>query len=352
MQTYTEYRNQNAHRNYPFADDASLVSTGGTRLPSDFLVDAFLTPIDAVGPIYLSLLDTVAMHMEFTDAGSGRVCVVADWAAGDSAAEVWSSGTTAAGWNNVGQIGLVVFGGGQVVGETLMRFTVSSAPFLATCAVPLIQPGVRGIVTQPDGLLTAGAVMLEGRNGVTVTATQDTADLATVRFDIYGTVPVPLEDCDGRPPIQTVTLKADACSKIVASNTVPAVIYLLGAGGFELSETCKKSQIPDPDGTLPSAKTPCVPGPAPTPWECAGGAYTPIVVPITTGFLTIAAPATLTADNPFTVRTEESAGETIDASMPDAAVNLAQQTRRVQQLLSTGIRPSGRITIAMRGAIR
>ena len=50
-----EWLNQNAHRNYPFRENAALVSESGLRLPNSMILDCFVSvDADRIGLVWLT----------------------------------------------------------------------------------------------------------------------------------------------------------------------------------------------------------------------------------------------------------------------------------------------------------
>ena len=257
---YIEYGNQHDHRNYPFQDNSSLTSEGGVVLPEGYIRDLFLYPIDGVGPFYLQTLAVADGYILFADAGTGEVVGRADWSLGDLDAAIYE----VSGYQR--QIGLVVFGEqiGQITGESVMVFSAAATTIVGTCAIPLSQEGVRGLLCG-DSLVT-GIITISGKNGVNVHTTVDIPTGRNIlRIDAVGEPPAPDQDCDGGPPIETIHIINEICAAMVASGDSEGNIYLTGRPGWTVADNCPPAALPDAQGNLPTKKTdPCNPSPPPS----------------------------------------------------------------------------------------
>lgn len=55
---FTEFENENSLRSYPFASGCSITDTDGNSIGSGILIDAALYPVNSIGNLYLSSIDT------------------------------------------------------------------------------------------------------------------------------------------------------------------------------------------------------------------------------------------------------------------------------------------------------
>ena len=102
-----EYRNQHEQRMYPFLDDATLKDATGWVLPTNFIIDAFLYPIDLENALYLSSIDTGKSKLYFSDTVTGKIHGVAVLGADETAYVYEPDGMER-------QIGIVTFGSGKM----------------------------------------------------------------------------------------------------------------------------------------------------------------------------------------------------------------------------------------------
>ena len=259
-----EYRNQNSNRSYPFADDASLLDADGNALPSDFIIDAFLFPIDVGGGVYLQSIDTVSGKIYFAADGTPDPFGIATYAGTDTA-YVYETGTYGR------QIGVVVFGAGtnQIVGGTAVRtFTYEATALTPAAFIPMNQPGVRGILLE-DGSLLTGDITIVGGPGVNITSFGGT-NSGWVVFDFVGTLPPTPDDCgDPNPLIKRICFDRNTNSLFSLSLYTGGIA--LSGYGFNQDDICKAQRsvsLPDENGNLPPQPTetdPCKPGPPPPP---------------------------------------------------------------------------------------
>lgn len=244
-----EYRNQNSLRRYPFEDEATMLDTTGVALPIDFLVDAFMYPIDLKGRVYISSIDLGAGRIHFTDTGTRKECGFADFTNASTTAEIYDNETF------MRQIGLLVFGdgiAGVFQGYGVRTFTVSGTAFCPTTYIPMTQIGVRAIIL-PDGTIMTGDVVIEGQNGITVeTYTSGTKDV--IYIDIVGIAVGDQQcDCGDCCPITTIRAERVPGSLFMISQYDSRTIGI-SAYNFDLGDVCSKQraqQLPDSDGNLP-----------------------------------------------------------------------------------------------------
>ena len=347
-QVFQQYRNQNAHRRYPFQDNASLVADGGSALPLDFIVDAFVYAIDVTGPIYLQQIDFDAHTLSFADAATNAVCGVATW-----------SGTTigSAAIYDLSpfqrEVGMVIVDPSAISSTAgVWTFLAVATPLVPTCAVPLLQEGVRGMLAANDGQLVTGVVKLEGRNGVSVLSYISGDGKRVIRIDIVGTAPPPEDECLAElgPPIQVLRFINAYCTPIVAGKTAEGIVTLVGAPGFTLDTVCPPKRLPSTTGVLPAEKDACDDPPVPPePFQCPPESTFDVAVE--DGQIFITAPDTLAINNVVRVLVDSVPGEVLNAA-GFAGLSPEDISRRLDQASRLGTRNQGRITIALRGPIR
>ena len=188
-----EYRNQHEQRMYPFLDDATLKDATGWVLPTNFIIDAFLYPIDLENALYLSSIDTGKSKLYFSDTVTGKIHGVAVLGADETAYVYEPDGMER-------QIGIVTFGSGKMSGlqgQELRVFTPAATELVPTAYIALNQEGVRAIKI-PDGTTVTGPVKFRGTDGVNVKSYYgEGADAGKhiLEFEILGLLPPLPEDC-------------------------------------------------------------------------------------------------------------------------------------------------------------
>ena len=269
MPVLGEYRNQNSQRQYPFADDAPLTDNTEQRLSVDFLVDAFLYPIDITGRPYLSKIDLGEGTLHFSDSETAEEIGVASFNINDTEAYIYEQEYDR-------KIGVLAFGDGLssvFAGATVRVFVPESTPLAPTAFIPLNQPGVRGFLL-PDGNLVTGDVVFEGRDGVLVSSTNTIGGIPILRIDVIGVPETPLDVCrDVCDVITELLLQRKAGSAVDISEYGGNVIALVGSG-FDLGDICqtqKLRRLPDAEGNLPPGEDICtaIPPDPPEPYPDA-----------------------------------------------------------------------------------
>lgn len=331
---FNEYRNQHAHRAYPFADDTTLSAAGGTVLPVDYFIDAFLYPIDLVGAPYLAELSTSGRTLVVRDTETGQIIGTATWAQGDAVAEVVDmSGFARA-------LGMFVLGPAAEFqsSEDPMIFEPAAATLAPSAFMPLNQDGVRGISDDMNNLVT-GAIKFEGANGVHV-HTYESGGKAIIRIDVYGELPD--LDCKNCTPIEQIKIENVDCTPIVGSSGGAGTLII--SGQFGLDALCPPANIGEP------TKDPCAPEPPAPEWECPEDSY--FVVPIVNGRLEIVTPSTLVLDNPVRVISEPNPIAPVDmGDLARIGDNLDDIRRRLDWLVASNAYPGGNVKIALRSKL-
>ena len=243
-----EYRNQNSRRNYPFTDNAILTDTDGIELPLDFIIDAFMYPIDLENSLYLSKIDFEEKKIYFADTITDTIHGCAEFTLDDSEAYVYDIDYTR-------QIGTLVFGAGLTSifgGRNLRTFLPLATSFCPTAFIALNQEGVRGIAI--GNSLITGAITVEGEDGINITSYIGTTGKNILKIDVVGVLRPTDEDCgDACPLIKTIYAYRMPNSLFMVAKPNAYSISLSGYY-FTLSDVCAKqraNKLPDDDGNLP-----------------------------------------------------------------------------------------------------
>ena len=335
---YQAYRNQHEHRNYPFADNATLRATNGVQLPSDFLVDALLYPIDLTNDLYVSSINFSDRQITLADSVTQAVHGIATWTDSDTTAYVYEDNVYAR------MVGILVLGAGrldQSVGGTL-SFTPATASFTPTAIYALNQPGVRGITLSTGGLFT-GAIKLEGRNGVSVRTYIDDDGRHIVTFNITG-IPEPLADCFECGLVRCIRIENPTGSYLIAAQCASNALCITTP--FELSDVCPPSNI-----SIPSERVdPCV-----TPTPCSEIAPTSsdeeFSICPTNGRLYILTPSTADYDNPLRADATEDPAPVPNYKGVVDALGLSQTEREkaITRQFDTTALTRGKLMLEYRG---
>jgi len=299
-----EYRNQNSNRVYPFADSATLADTTGASLPTDFIIDAFLYPMDTTGNVYLHSIDTAASKVYFGDANTDLAFAVCTYVNTSDTAYVYETGPYAR------QIGVVVFGSGvsSVLGGSVLReFGHDATGLCATAYTSMVQPGVRGVLLD-DGTLVTGAITLVAGTGMDIISYQGAGE-GYVYFDMFGTLPPTDDDCAGPdvlPPLITRICFERMPNSMFSIGSYGNGISVSGHG-FSQDDICRVQRergLPDDTGALPfkADSTVCDPQPPPDPPDPGLGQSVCVdVVALPGGTVTIVTPSSGLLLNPVAV---------------------------------------------------
>jgi hypothetical protein len=265
----------------------------GKLLPSDFLIDAHLYPLDPVGMIYMSSVDIHASTIYFADTVTGTVVGKAVYTDDSDTAAVTETGEFER------QIGLLVFGDGlneMKRGRFIREFTPYATTLTPTAYTPIKQVGVRGI-RLPDGKLISGDISFEGRDGVLITSNIVDGE-HILRFDVLGVPPV-VEDCGEHPLICTIIVERAAGSRFVISKYDDYTLALT-ANGLTLDDICAAAKA----RRRPDDRDPCE-TPLPPEVDPAPGAGAELVYQLCdmhAGTFQIVTPSSAGALNPISVR--------------------------------------------------
>lgn len=295
---YNEYREQNGRRRYPFADGCSLLDADGNALATDFLIDAFLYPIDLANGLYVKTIDLNARKLYVADTVTDKLHGVADIPMIEGTEHVYEVEVP------YRQVGVVVYGAGLqdgLLGQTIRSFTPAGLQLCCAAYIPLNQAGVRGILTDDNDRLT-GHVTIEGQDGVVTTSYIGGGDRRILRIDMVGVLPNSSEDCGGCPHIKTVCVVVEPTSAIRAApfGAHGVALTMRGVGLDDICEAQKGQVLPDADGKLPNTATqqdPCDAPPAPI--VVPPGAAEAFFVDLadSDGNFTLVAPSTLAYKN-------------------------------------------------------
>jgi len=272
---FTEYGNQNSQRNYPFSDNATLLTDDGIALPIDLFIDAIFYPFNTTENIYLAEINQVTDRIILKGVITDDIC-------GIGIINNWSSDTIIIYDNEdyMRQIGTLCLGQGISVLQAgfIYLFSSSATMFCNTVFAPVNYSGVQGFLLD-DGSLVYGNVTFQGENGLNIISEKKTASwyLGTrnvLTFNAIGAIPIndDKEDCLGLP-IKCIRFITTKGSKIIVSDYEQdpithnsLSIIALTPNGFSTANLCKenKQALPDSSGNLPAKKDICNP-PVPTP---------------------------------------------------------------------------------------
>jgi hypothetical protein len=242
-----EYRDEHSQRSYPFTDAATLTDADGWTLPVDFIIDAFLYPIDLVNGLYLSRIDRTESKLYFCDTVTNKEHGVAIVSTADTAYVYEPDGLER-------QIGVITFGDSRISGlqgNLTRTFTPAATELLPTAYVPLNQEGTRA-VKLTDGTVVTGAVRFRGTSGIKVLSYHEAGD-AILEFSIVGVPPPPDEDCGGCPNITEICVVRMPGSALMVSQYDDSTLAI-DAYDLDLGDICAKQKLqrlPDDEGNMP-----------------------------------------------------------------------------------------------------
>lgn len=174
---FPDFRDEQADSRYPFADTATLRANDGlTEIGRDTFVDAALYVIGAGNRLYISSIIVEAQKITIR-IGDERTAVVAETSFAPSPIRIPENGVlpvvdtrgrpagalvVVADKNRLIDNKLVLFSG-WTIGTYV--FEPEATEFVPTVCIPAKEPGVRGILTENDDLIT-GDIWLIGDGGV------------------------------------------------------------------------------------------------------------------------------------------------------------------------------------------
>jgi hypothetical protein len=178
---YPEWRNGNEHIRYPFADYVSLRNVDGATVDRDLFDDARLYPIGGAAGLFLSrvTVDGNVVTFAVADLVSGELasCSYDATAAPNELYLTDAYGRPA---------GILVSSAEKLAaalskyGQGTVEFTQEQTEFVATVAIPMPQPGLRGLLLD-DGQVVSGDICLVGADGA-VLSVED----GVIRVDFLG----------------------------------------------------------------------------------------------------------------------------------------------------------------------
>lgn len=180
---YPEWRDENRHRKYPFADTASLTASDGSTIQNDVFLDARLYPIGGGARQFLSKITVTSgypVSLVFTFSDESGVLCTGEYSLADPEETIWL-------YDAYGRpAGVLVTSMAQLSGIVGWQagsytFTVSDTELAASVVVPIPVRGVSAMVTDADVAFN-GDVWLVGGPGVVLR--EDGAGI--VRVDVVG----------------------------------------------------------------------------------------------------------------------------------------------------------------------
>ena len=334
---FDEYRNQNAKRVYPFVDDATMTSDETFKLPPDFLIDAFLYPIDLSGVLYLSKIDTANGAIEFADTDTNDVQGTATYTKASTSAVVYDN----SGYER--EIGVLVFGAGlsMLPAAGVLNFQPEATALVPATFVPMNQAAVRGFVFANSGLYT-GDVVLAGGLGVSV-YTHDNI----VKVDAIGAPVASSDECELGPPIRCIRFKFDPDTPFALAQYDSEGTLVITTRNLDLADLCPPGPAPV---TAPSpCEKPAAPHKEPTSHYPAGD----LLICATAGRIEIVPASTGSYDNPIVIRPIQlPVGNSPVISIPKTnGQNILATSDAVAARLIEGLRPRGGLEIGFAAGV-
>jgi len=245
---YQEWRDSNEDRNYPFAENTSLVTTEGLTLPANALIDAMLYPINLVGDLYVAKIDAAANLIELRDTADSSI---------KGSSSVPFTDELLPFYDSFGRhVGTLVAGAALSSLSGVYTYSATMAVLSSTVVAPQNQPGLRGLQLDSGELLT-GEVTLVGRHGVLLTTAAD----GTIRIDVVGTPGNPqLLD----PIVKNIVVYGDCVLTAMQTGNVADISSIVDTS----REICDaKANIIDPEGRFPFEDSdPCITPGTPPVW--------------------------------------------------------------------------------------
>jgi hypothetical protein len=201
---HTEWRNNNERINYPFADHATLTNSSGDAVDRDLFDDARLYPIGGTAGLYLGKISVDGSELTFHiyDLAGELATGVFDLGSPPAEVALYDAYGRPAGIlvSDTERLGALA----GIYGEGEIEFEQDQTEFAASVAVPLPDPGVRGVLLD-DGNVLSGDIWLVGEDGVVLRM-----DGTQIRMDVIGDPYVQDKDCEneGSPLPQFCGLKS------------------------------------------------------------------------------------------------------------------------------------------------
>jgi hypothetical protein len=235
---YPEWRNGNERIKYPFVDSATLTAESGDVLEPDLLLDARLYPIGGQAGLYISSISLDASGMTFhigDDAIRSRATGFIDFNLPiPDEVPVYDSYERPAGILVSTSERFSLLRNQLPTGETV--FSRKATEFVSSCAIPMPQVCLRGLVLNDGSFLTED-VYLVGDNGVVLEFDGDAIVIDLVG-DPYASVKVceeetgnpqtycGLKTINGIPPDENGEFTFTAGANTVAGGTLDNIIRI------------------------------------------------------------------------------------------------------------------------------
>ena len=175
---FTEFENENALRNYPFASGCTVKDTKGVQISAGTLVDAVLYPINPTGTLYLSRIDTDGT-VSISD--STGIVMTAKMKYGSATLEFYDTSVFR---RHVGTIIASSSAALAVLVNTYESriFRAAETTFAASCMFPIVNDGVLSINVNNSGSIDGEVVFANTKNDTVRVSTNTTGD--KLRFDV------------------------------------------------------------------------------------------------------------------------------------------------------------------------
>lgn len=341
--SFTEYRNQNEYRSYPFQDNTTRCSTSGYVLPDNAVIDALLYPIDLDNALYLSKMDVTQGTMVFcdtvTDKVHGRALLTTSYPDTPYPVTVFEPESP------YRVIGKIVLGAGIAdLPASSLDFAPEATVLSAASYYPLNQPGVRGVLL-PNGDFRCNDIMLRGVNGMHVTTYVDNYGRNIIRFDV---VPDPasatIADCTDYTPVTCLRV-ARTSESLVAVSSHSDNDVLVSSYGFELDDICGKTNISVPAA---DADPDCDAIP-----ECIDATPAEVIICAEHGRVYLSAISTEDYANPFKIVAKEEAAPAVDYGRVKRTQGLSNTAREdiIDQMFHPNANTRGNIIIGLRAGV-
>ena len=214
---FTEYRNENQLRNYPFTDDSAL---SNYSLPTDFIIDINIiyvryTDIPKTLYLYISLIDVETRTVTIRESDKDTLVGTCYFRDNEIEGPIYNPSGV--------QIGIVVFGDSlSSLTSSKYRglFTKNDLKLVSSCYTVLKQAGVSGFIV--NGTFISDNVYFKGLNGLqAVSYTRNSDSKNILLFSNIG-FPQPISDCFDVPePIEQICF--DGSLRLPATGYYPGV---------------------------------------------------------------------------------------------------------------------------------
>lgn len=241
---FPDFRDEQADSRYPFADTATLIANdGATAIARDTFIDAALYIIGASNRVYISSVIVTPQKITIRF-GDENTSYLAETSFDPNPLQTPENGTlavvdlygrpagalvVASDKENLLDNKLVLFAGWAI---GVYEFEPEATEFVSTVCIPAREPGVRGVLTDADDLIT-GDLWLIGDGGVVFRHEGVQNGKQIIRVDIVG---VPLFKRFSCVPFN----RFDSKNFIKTINNCPPDEYgnfTLTATGFEVEDT-------------------------------------------------------------------------------------------------------------------